>query len=245
MRHWLRSYGLLIRWNVLRMKSVLPLYFVVQALLAVGVTIGFSFLIPHVNRQTAFYLATGAPTLGLITVGMVVAPQIVASQKIEGIFEYQRSLPVPRLSMLAADASVWIMSALPGLAAALGVAAVKYHLHYSVSPLVVVALLLVALTSVAIGYGIAYATPPMLTNILTQVIVFVAIMFSPVDFPPSRLPDWLAKGHEWLPFVYMAQAIRDTINTPATGIPLKPFLVLTAYCVVGLSVTYRVMARRP
>src|SRR5262245_19530504 len=147
MRSALRSYALLVRWNLLRMRSTLPFLLVLQTLLGVGVVVGFSFLVPEADPGTALYLSTGALTLGLVTVGMVAAPQLVAQQKISGIFDYQRAMPVPRLAMLAADASVWVALSLPGLAAALGVAALRFDLTLDVSPLVVPAILLVAVCS--------------------------------------------------------------------------------------------------
>lgn len=244
MRHALRSYGLLVRWNLLRMRTTLPLLIVLQTILGVGVVIGFSFLVPEADAATARYLSTGALTLGLITVGMVAAPQVVAQQKTSGIFDYQRAMPVPRLAMLAADASVWVASAVPGLLAALGVAALRFDLAFAVSPWVVPAMLLVAACSVAIGYGIAYATRPEVAGILTQLVFFVTLMFTPINFPADRLPGWLAAVHTWLPFGYMAQAIRETVDVPATGVPVLPFAVLLLWCVAGLATTYRVMTRR-
>ena len=61
MRHWLRSYHLLLRWNFLQVRSTLPLLLVVQTLISVGVVLGFSFLVPQMDAPTALYLATGAP----------------------------------------------------------------------------------------------------------------------------------------------------------------------------------------
>src|SRR5262245_33192018 len=116
MRRWLRSYWLLMQWNLLRVRPSLPLLLVVQTLIGAGVVIGFAFLVPDANRETVLYLSTGAPTIGLITVGMVVLPQMVAQQKLTGIFEYVKAMPVPRLAMLAADATVWVALAIPGMA---------------------------------------------------------------------------------------------------------------------------------
>lgn len=110
---WLRSYGLLVRWSAVRLTYLLPLMPVVQALLAVGVVVGFTFLIPDISRQTALYLTTGSPALGLITVGMVLAPQLVAETKTSGTFEYNRTLPVPRTAILAADLSIWLSPRCP------------------------------------------------------------------------------------------------------------------------------------
>jgi len=240
----LRSYGLLVRWTLLRLRSALLLLVFLQTLISVGIVVGFSFLVPQVDPTTALYLSTGSMTIGLITVGMVAAPQMVAQQKMSGTFDHQRALPVPRLAMLAADASVWIVLALPGMFAALAVAALRFDLSFTVSPLVVPAILLVALTSVAIGYGLAYAAKPEVAGLVTQLILFMALMFAPINFPAQRLPHWVAEVHEWLPFVYMAQSIRETLDVPSGGVALLPFAVLAAWGVVGLAVTYRVMARR-
>jgi len=240
----MRSYLLLVYWTLLRLRSTLPLLLFLQTLISVGIVVGFSFLVPQADAVTGFYLSTGAVTIGLITVGMVAAPQLVAQQKLTGAFDHQRALPVPRMAMLAADASVWVALALPGLAAALGVAALRFGLSLTLSPLVVPAILLVALCSVAIGYGLAYATKPEVSTMLSQVILFVALMFAPINFPAERLPRWLATVHEWLPFGYMAQVVRETVNVPAGGVDPFPFAVLALWCVAGLSITYRVMTRR-
>src|SRR6266498_2637364 len=110
--HWLRSYGLLMKWTVSRLKYVAPLMIVVQTFLAVGIVVGFSFLLPKVDSTSALYLSTGAATVGLVTIGMVLAPQTVANSKQDGSFEFSRTLPVPRLALIAADISTWLVIAL-------------------------------------------------------------------------------------------------------------------------------------
>lgn len=244
MAHWLRSYGLLLKWNLLRQRPFLPFMAVVQTLLAGGIVLGFSFLVPEVDRVSVLYLATGAPTVILIIVCMVAAPQEIAGLKRQGFFDYYRAMPVPRLAMLAADATVWLVLAVPGIVLALVMAALRFDLRLSVSPLVVPALLLVAATAVSIGYGIAYACHPRVTNLVTQIIVFVALMFAPVNYPAERLPDWFAAVHQVLPFQYMAQAMRETLDVPPTGVPVLPFLVLAAWGTAGLAVATRLMTRR-
>jgi ABC-2 type transport system permease protein len=244
MRHWLRSYGLLLRWNLLRLRTSLPFLFIIQTLLSVGIVLGFSFLVPRDDPVSVLYLATGAPTVALITVGMVMAPQMVAQQKFLGLFDYQRAMPVPRLAMLAADASVWVALAVPGMVAALLVAVVRFDLSLTVSPLVVPAALLVALVTVAVGYGIGYAAKPELAGMITNVIIIIALMFSPVNYPADRLPGWLAAVHQWLPFQYLAQAMRETLDVPPGGVPVLPFAVLAAWGMAGLGFAYRIMTRR-
>jgi ABC-2 type transport system permease protein len=241
---WLRSYGLLIQWSAIRLRYVLPLMLIVQTLLAVGIVIGFTFLLPDIAQRTALYLSTGAPTLGLITIGMVLAPQLIAETKTSGSFEYQRTLPVPRSATLAADLTIWLVTSLPGLVLSMVFANLRFDLNLDVSPLVIPAVLLVAITAIAVGYAIAYATPPTVAALISQVIVFFALMFSPINFPADRLPSWLQEVHRFLPFRYMADAIRETLATPAAGLNPVPFLVLAGWCVLGLALTLRVMTRR-
>ena len=83
-----------------------------------------------------------------------------------------------------------------------------------------------------------------MTNVVSQMIVFIALMFSPITYPADRLPQWLQAMHQVLPFQYMARVIRDTLTTPPEGIAVLPFAVLTAWCAAGLAITLRVMTRR-
>jgi ABC-2 type transport system permease protein len=244
MRYWLRSYRLLLKWSAMRMRADIPVFLALQTVIAAGIVIGFSFLIPRVDPESALYLTTGAMTISLITVGTVLAPQIVAQQKERGLLDYQRSMPVPRLAMLAADATIWISVALPGLGATLAVATLRFDLQVSMSPWVLLAIPLVSAGSVAIGYCIAYTVKPLLVGLITNIVMIAALMFAPVNYPAERLPGWARTAHEWLPFQYMAQAIRETVDAPAGGVPILPFAVLVGWAIVGLAITSRVMTRR-
>lgn len=77
--------------------------------------LGFAFLLPSIDPVTAVYLSTGTPTLELITIGMALAPNLVAESKAEGTFEYNRALPVPRTAVIAADVTIWPAIGLPGM----------------------------------------------------------------------------------------------------------------------------------
>jgi ABC-2 type transport system permease protein len=244
MRHWWRSYALLLQWQLLRNRHNIPYSLALQAVISAGIVVGFSYLIPHVDDRSVLYLTTGAMTMTLVMVGMSLAPQVVTYQKTAGSLDFQRSLPVPRLALLAADATIWLAIALPGLAVTVTAASIRFDLSFATSPLVVPAVLLVAAGSVAVGYGIAYAVRPALVGIVTNLVMVISLMFAPINYPAERLPSWAAAIHEWLPFQYMAQAIRETIDVPASGISLLPFAVLTAWAAAGLAITSRVMTRR-
>jgi ABC-2 type transport system permease protein len=197
------------------------------------------------NESTALYFATGAPVLGLITVGMVIAPQEVASAKQQGVFDFNRSLPVPRSATIASDATIALMTALPGMIAALTVSSLRFDLTLQISPLIIPAVLLTAFAAIGIGYGIGYGLQPAAARMISQLVVFIALMFSPILFPASRLPDWFESVHTVLPFQYMAECIRESLSSPPGGPSGLPFLVLSAWSVAGYVITYRMMSRRP
>ena len=106
------------------------------------------------------------------------------------------------------------------------------------------AFLLVALTATSVGYAIASVLPPMLANLITQVLVVFVLMFSPLTFPADRLPGWLAAVHGVLPIQAMGEVIRA--RSPAWAFPLTPgpFLMLAAWCAASFTVTSLVLTRR-
>ncbi len=240
---WTRSVALLLRWHAYRLRRLLPLMLVVQALLATGVVLGFGLLMPEIDGTTALFLATGAPTTGLITVGLVLVPQAVAQTKLDGSFEFTRSLPAPRSALLVSDLVIWTSTTLPGLAAALLVAGWRFDLDYSVSITVVPAILLVAATSVSVGYAFAYALPPAAATLIAQVLVFVTLLFSPVTFPADRLPSWLAEIHAWLPVQAMADLVRDALSDVDLSDPVRTWGLVVAWFTVALAAAGRILTR--
>jgi len=244
MSHWLRSFLLILWWNVLSSRADLPIYFMVQTMLSVGVVTGLGFLLPTASPTEAMYLCTGSMTVSLITVGMVLAPQTVSYRRQSGFLDYQRSLPVPRTALMAADATVWTLLALPGFVLSMIVATLRFGLSYQVSPLVVPAVLLVVVSAVTIGYSIAYLVRPVLVNLITNAVIIVSLLFAPVNFPVERLPDWLAQVHRFLPFQYMAELIRQTVDVPPAGLSAAPFLVLAVWAIAGTAIACRVLSRR-
>jgi ABC-2 type transport system permease protein len=240
----LTDYALLVQWQARRISWLFPLIVGVQTVLSVGIIVGFGFLFAEVDQETALFLATGAPTLLLLVIGLVLVPQMVSESKNEGSYNWMRALPVPRMAFLAADATVWFLAMLPGLVVALAVARWHYDISLSVSPLVVVAILLVGLTATAIGYAIASFVPPMITLLLTNLLLFGALMFSPINFPAERLPDWLQTVHQILPITAMADVMRATLARDSFELTAAPFAVLVGWCAAGFAASYAAMNRR-
>src|SRR5512137_1044493 len=146
MKRLLRSYGLMLKWQALSNGPILPLNLIVQLMIAVGFIIGIGFFYPEITPNTAKYLTTGAPTISLLMIGLVLVPQVVALARTQGTFDYIWSLPVPRLVYVAADATIWILVSLPGVILSLILGSAYYHFSLHFNPLIIPAIALIAMT---------------------------------------------------------------------------------------------------
>lgn len=242
----LATFGLLVRWTLASIgTTMVPIIVVVQTLLAIGIVIGFGLLIPSMEQATATFLSTGAPTVLLMTVGLVILPQAVATAKANGTFAYLRSLPVPRPMLLLSELTVWSVVALPGIAGALLAAWWRYDLTYAFDWLVLIPTsLMIILTATAVGYGIAVGLPQALAMVVSQILVFFVLLFSPITFPASQLPGWFQTVHDYLPMQAAADAMRAGLVSGTFTTGRRDLLVLAAWCVVGLTVSLRALSRR-
>ena len=240
----LRSYRLLVTWQARRMKMFLPLGIMVQALFALGIVAGYPLLFPTIDKTTILYLATGGPVIALVTMGLVAVPQMVSAAKTEGTLAYMRTLPIPRVVYLLADMTVWLTVVLPGVALAVVIGSIRFGLDLQISPLVIPAVILVALTATSIGYALASLVPPMVANMASQVLVVFILMFSPLNFPADRLPGWLATIHSVLPIQAMGELMRGTLASNAFPITPGAFFLLGTWCAATFAVTSIVLTRR-
>jgi ABC-2 type transport system permease protein len=244
MVRWFRSYGLMLKWIFCSNRPWLMMNLVVQMCIAVAFVFGMSYFYPQITPDVAKYLSTGAPTLILITVGLVMVPQIVAQARTEGTFDYIWSLPVPRMVHIAADATNMFGSMLPGIVLAVFFGAIHFDFSLTISPLVIPAVILIAACATFLGYSMAFAVPkPMMVNVLTQIIIFIVMMFSPVMYPASQLPSWLAEVHKFLPIQYMADLTRGTLTDLPVNLGLA-FAVVGTWFVAGFILTWVLVKRR-
>jgi ABC-2 type transport system permease protein len=244
--HWLRSYALMVEWEARSFRLILPLAIVVQIVLGAGLAIGFGFLVGEVSTLQAIFLATGVTTISMITVGLVLVPQLVAQRKQAGVHEYLWSLPVPRTTSVAASLTVNSLIALPGTALALVVAGWRYHLAFSPSFLLIPAALLTLVSCASVGFAMAHAIGnPMVTSMVTNVLVFVILLYSPINFPPDRLPSWLATLHMGLPIQHAANVMRAGLTDGLATHVGTSFAILGSWALAAWLLTAWVVGRRP
>jgi len=235
----------LLRWSLASTGAMLPLIVVIQALLAAGIILGFGLLIPNITAENALFLSSGAPTILLLTIGLAIVPQGVSSARASGAFDYQRALPVPRTMLLVVDLVVWTMIAIPGVVVGLLIAWLRFDLSFAFNwPLLVFASLLVTIAGTSVGYAIAVSMRPMLAQLISQVLVFVVLLFSPIAFPASQLPFWFQKLHEVLPIQPAADLMRAGIASDTYSFNGRDLIVLIIWTVLGLLITSRALVRR-
>lgn len=225
---------LLAQWQFRRQSTYLPLMVVVQVFMAVATVVGYGLLVGDPDPVTALYLATGAPTVTLITVGLVMTPQMQSQSRIEGSLDWMRTLPVPRTLFLISDLLIWTLLALPGMVLGVVAGVLRFDIDLSLAPWLVPGALLVSLTAAAVGYAMASLLAPALAMLLTQALVFVVLLFSPVSYPAERMPGWLQGAHDWLPIEPMAQLIRSGLASDAFSMPARSLVVLLVWCVASV-----------
>jgi ABC-2 type transport system permease protein len=218
---WAHAYWRKVAWDFADLHLYLPVLGAVLVLQGAGFALGVGLLFGQIPQAAAVFVVTGVPVINLITAGLIFEPQLIAEQRIRGSYEFLQALPVPRSAAALAWYTVALLIALPAVALTLVTGVARYGLHLTVSPMIVPALLLTCLTGVlmglAIGHGIAR---PMVAELLSVTLIFVMFGFSPVSFPASQLPGWLAGVNEWLPFGSMATIVRAAlVSGVATGVP--------------------------
>ncbi|MDQ2623938.1 MAG: ABC transporter permease [Actinomycetota bacterium] len=242
---WPRAFALSVRWEWGSARQWAGMMVVIQFMMGVGMAIMYGFFYPEITPTTAVYIATGIPTLALVPMGFIMIPGGVGEQRMNGSFDFVWSLPVPRSAQIVAMFALYTLLSLPGTVLALLVAAWRFSVDLQVSWVLLPAVLLAALMAVSVGAGMAFAIAnPMITNLISNALVFVVLLFSPIVYPSSNLPAWLARVHDVLPFEHMAQAIRAGLTEGFVADPTGHLLVLGAWAVAGAAVTGWVAHRR-
>lgn len=239
-----RQMGLLMQWQLRRSATAIPLLVVVQTMLSIATVIGYGLLVGPVDRPVGLYLTTGAPTISLVMLGLVMTPQWVGQERTEGSLDWMRTLPVPRVAFLVSDLAVWSLLALPGMVLGLLVGSARFHVGLSLSWKILPGVLLVSLTAAAIGYAVANVLAPTLAQLVSQVLVFVVMLFSPISYPADRLAPWAQQLHQWLPFEPMAQVVRAGLASADFAVPGRSWVVLGLWCVASVSAAAWALGRR-
>jgi ABC-2 type transport system permease protein len=243
--YWWSSYLAMIRWVLIQQKVLLSGIVLTQILLGIGAAIMYRFYLGSLDRDAAMFLVSGIPALSLIPVGFVMVPILVIQEKARGTYDFTWSLPVPRLAPVAATFTVFTFLALPIAALSTLLAARQFDVTLELSWAVIPLALLASLMASSVGYGLAVAIPePRLTNLITNVVIFLVLLFSPIVIPIERFPEWAETAHRILPFFHMANLIRFGLSEGLAADMFASLTILVAWTVLGWAVVARVVGRR-
>lgn len=240
-----RQYLELLRLNFRMYRSFVIFIGVLNIAFAMGLVIGFGYLIPNVTEETAAFLVTGAATQMIATVGIVALPQSLAQAKQEGLLEYIFSLPVSREAYLLSLVTFALLQAIPAIVFSVALGAWRYDFALEINPLVLLVVPLGVLSLTGPGVAMAILTPhPQVTNIITQLAVFYVLFFAPVLLPREQLPGALQYVAAVVPTTYVADGVRGTLTCLPDTQVVRALAVMAAFDVVSLAITGLTVRRR-
>ncbi len=243
--YWWQSYVAMLRFDITNLRTYLVLLLIIQVLMGAGMAYIYGFYLGDVPPLGQLFIVTGIPALALVPLGMVWVPSLIGQHKLRETYDFLWSMPVPRIVSAASTFTTFTVLAIPGTAMALLVAALRYDVDLSVSWLVLPAIALSSLMATSVGFGLGHAvSDPRVTNLITNVIIFAVLLFSPIVVPIELFPEWLADTHRVLPFYPMATIIRDALSDGlVTGVG-SAYLTLGAWTAGSWVVAAWVVGRR-
>lgn len=243
--YWLASLRAMTRFEMGRARQWAALMVLIQILMGAGMALMYGLFYPRVTHAIALYITTGTPALALIPIGLVLVPASVGQEKLAGTFDFTWSLPTPRSAQAVATFLLFTVLSLPGAVLALAVASWRYGIGLDISPLIVPGTVLCALMAISVGFGMALAiSNPLIINLITNALIFVVLLFSPIVIPASHFPAWLLAADRALPFYNMAEVIRAGLSTGLVTDLTRSYLILAAWTAAGWAITAWVVGRR-
>ena len=243
--YWWASYTAMLRWVLTQQKILFTGIVFTQFVMGIGAAVMYKFYLGSLEPQTALFLVTGIPALSLIPVGFVMVPILVMQEKSRGTHDFTWSLPVPRLAPVAATFTVFTAISMPIAALSTLLASRQFEVALDVSWTVVPLALLASLMATSVGYGMAIAIPePRITNLITNIVIFLVLLFSPIVIPIDRFPAWAETAHRVLPFFHMSNLIRSSLSEGLAADVAASLTILIAWTVLGWAVVARVVGRR-
>lgn len=244
-QHFARSYRAMIRFELVNLRDFLIFAVVIQSLMGAGMGIMYGFYFGDLPAQAITFLVSGIPALALFPIGFLMVPGAISDLKWEETYDFIWSLPVPRMASAMASFTVFTALAIPGTIASLLISVLVYDVELQPSWWILPAALLSAAMATSIGYAMGHGIKrPDVTNLLTNLLVFVVLMFSPIVVPIELFPDWLAVVHRVLPFWHMANLIRSGLTDGLVDGVAWSYAVAGLWTLGAAWVAGRVITRR-
>jgi ABC-2 type transport system permease protein len=96
-----------------------------------------------------------------------------------------------------------------------------------------------------IGYGLAHAIErTSLTQLLSQILAFGLLGFTPITYPIENLPSWLGSVHRVLPFYHMGVIVRGGLTKGIVADLGVSYLIVLVWTLIAIGLTALVLGRR-
>lgn len=244
-RYWLDGYWSMLRFEAMNLRSFLYLVLLIQILMGAGMAYMYGFYFGEIPEIARTYIVTGIPALALVPVGFVLVPNSIMNHKFRDTYDFVWSLPVPRMASAAATFTLFTALALPGSIVSLWIAHIKYAIELQISWSVVPAIALTSLMATSVGFALGHAVPePRVTNLITNLVIFLALMFSPIVVPIGQFPAWWGSVHEALPFYHMANVVRAGLSEGLVDSLATSWAILAGWTAASWILAAWVVGRR-
>lgn len=65
-------------------------------------------------------------------------------------------------------------------------------------------------------------------------VVFLVMLFTPVSFPATNMPQWAQRVHDWLPLEPLAQAMRAGLAPEHFTVSMRQWVVLVVWALASV-----------
>ncbi len=236
---------MMLRFEMLNLRTFLPIALLIQTLMGAGMAVMYGFYLGDLSAPARAFLVSGIPVLALFPIGFVGVPAVIADSKFEETYDYLWSLPVPRLASAAASFTIFTSIGIPGAVLAVWASMNVYDVGLTPTWWVIPAALLSSAVGVTIGYAFGHGiSEPRTINLVTNTVIFLVLMFTPIVVPIDMFPSWFAAVHRVLPFWHMANILRDSLLQGVVENVAASYAVVSVWIVASVAVTARIITRR-
>ncbi|MFF0117133.1 ATP-binding cassette domain-containing protein [Streptomyces prasinus] len=227
--------------QMLEVRSTWPWTLMFGFLMPLAMVFGLSRIgTAPAGSESMLYIVSGAAVFALATEGIATLAQRIGHLKSQGQMLYYASLPISKASFVAALVCARLVLVAPGLLTPVLAAKYLFGADVVLSPVLLLVLPLSALALAALGMTIGSLIDDVeLTVVVTNLLVFVLLLASPVLMPPEALPAPLRLAGFLLPPTYAADGLRLSLAGDLGPALLLDLLVLTAMAAAGLAAAAR------
>ena len=192
------------------------------------------------DRTSLLYIVTGAAVFAVATEGVATLAQRIGVIKNDGMMLYYASLPISKASFLAAMVLSRLLLIMPGLVTPILAGVFFFGADFTISPVLLLVLPITCLALSAIGMTIGTLIDSMdLIVVITNLLIFVLLLASPVLIPVEALPLPLQMLGYLLPPTYAASALRHALSGDLGAGFLLDLSILSGMAVLGLIASAR------